>query len=61
MTFEQALELFKNNKKDLRSSLGVTRQVVHHWKTNNKIPMMREYQIKEVLRERENIHTHSEG
>ena len=61
MTFQEALTLFNNNKKDLRESLGVTRQVMYHWKTMNKIPELRRYQIKEILSERESLHTHSEG
>lgn len=61
MTYQEALNLFKDNKKDLRNSLGVTRQVMYHWKKSNKIPLLRQYQIKEILNERESLHTHSEG
>lgn len=60
MTYEEAIELFKNNKKDLRSSLGVTRQVMYHWRRANQIPLLRQYQIKEILNERENLHAHSD-
>lgn len=61
MTFEEALTLFNNSKKDLRESLGVTRQVMYHWRKSNQLPELRKYQIKEILSERESLHTHSEG
>lgn len=48
MTRDEALTLLNCSVKDLADMLGVKTQVVSMWK-NKKIPLAREYQVRDLL------------
>jgi len=54
VTFTEAVQYFKN-RGDMAQSLGITRQAMTRWIHNDKVPKLREYQIKEIVNARKDI------
>lgn len=44
---------FGNSQTKLAETLGVSRQAVHVWFKNGKIPLLRIYQLKEMMENQE--------
>ena len=52
MTFQEALEFFGSTQ-EMCKAFQITRQSVFAWKQSNKIPLLRQLQIKELQNARE--------
>jgi hypothetical protein len=48
MTFSEVYALFNNNTRSMCEAFGVTRQSIQEWKKKDKIPLLREFQLKEM-------------
>lgn len=46
---------FNNSQSELAKALGLSRQAVNVWFKEDKIPLLRAYQIKDIISEKENI------
>jgi DNA-binding XRE family transcriptional regulator len=44
---------FDNSQSKLATTLGVSRQAVNVWFKNDKIPLLRAYQIKDIIQDME--------
>jgi hypothetical protein len=59
MTFEEAYKLFKNKTSAMCAYFNVTKQSVQQWKKSNKLPLLRQLQLKEKLNEHSTSEIHS--
>jgi DNA-binding XRE family transcriptional regulator len=57
LTMTGVLPYFDNSQSKLATTLGVSRQAVNTWLKNDKIPLLRMYQINEIISEvsKENV------
>ena len=57
LTMTGVLPYFDNSQSRLATELGVSRQAVNTWLKNDKIPLLRMYQINEIISEisKENV------
>jgi DNA-binding XRE family transcriptional regulator len=51
LTMTGVLPYFNNSQVKLATTLGVSRQAVNTWLKNDKIPPLRMYQIRDILKE----------
>jgi len=49
LTMTGVLPYFDNSQSKLATTLGVSRQAVNTWLKNDKIPLLRMYQINEII------------
>lgn len=49
LTMTGVLPYFDNSQSKLATQLGVSRQAVNTWLKNDKIPLLRMYQIHEII------------
>lgn len=49
----EVIKHFENSQSALAEAVGVSRQAVHQWFKQNEIPLLRIYQIKEILDNRD--------
>jgi len=49
----EVIKHFDNSQSSLAEAVGVTRQAVNQWFKQNEIPLLRIYQIKEILDSRD--------
>jgi len=49
MTFCEYIEQYKPNLSGLAKVMGVSRQAIHEWRKNNRVPKARLYQLNEIL------------
>lgn len=49
ITLTSIMPYFDNSQSKLAHTLGVSRQAVNVWFKNDKIPMLRAYQIKDII------------
>ena len=45
----EVMKHFSNSQSELARQLNVSRQAVSKWFENDKIPLLRQYQIKDIL------------
>ena len=50
MTKQEAIDLFDGSVRRLAEALGLSVQAVHQWE--DTVPLLREYQIKEIIETR---------
>jgi DNA-binding transcriptional regulator YiaG len=55
MTYKEALSYFDNSRRKLAEALGVSTQAVQYWADEDQIPKLREYQIKEIIANKEKL------
>ena len=51
ITLSGIMPYFDNSQVKLATTLGVSRQAVNTWLKNDKIPPLRVYQIRDILKE----------
>lgn len=53
ITLTGIMPYFDNSQSKLATTLGVSRQAVNVWFKNDKIPLLRAYQIKDIIQDME--------
>ena len=54
ITVSEVLSKFNNSQTELANAIGVSRQAVNKWLSNNSIPLLRQYQLKDIIANQEN-------